>query len=95
VAALVAEYQAGEGMKVLAARYGIHRHSVREHLDRAGVDRRPRRLSEEDIDAATAMYEAGSSLSKIGAHFGCDPTTVRRGLRRRGVVMRRPWDHLG
>ncbi len=70
--------------------------TISGHLDRAGVRRRPRSLSEAQIDEAVELYESGLSLEKksglslekIGNRLGFDSTTVLKELRLRGVRMR-------
>ena len=81
-------------MHVLARTYGLHRHSVRAHLTKAGVEIRRRGLTEPQIDEAVRLYLAGSSLAKLGEQFGCDHTTVRRALKRRGLSLRKPWGQI-
>jgi hypothetical protein len=91
-AQLVVEYESGVEMYVLAERYGIHRHSVRAHLDRAGVVVRPRGLSEIQTDEAVRLYVAGWPLVRLAERLGCDHETVRRALKLRGVVLRKAWE---
>jgi len=92
VAQLTADYQAGADMNTLARLYGIHRHSVRAHLARAGVAVRLKGLSELEADEAVRLYMAGYSLVTLASQFGCDHETVRRALKLRGVVLRMPWE---
>ncbi len=87
VAQLVAAYEAGADMNELAKLYGVHRHSVRAHLDKAGVELRRQGLTEPETAEAERLYVAGVSLAKLGVKFGCDHTTVRRALLRRGLVL--------
>ncbi len=91
VAKLVAAYEAGLDMNELAKLYGIHRHSVRAHLDKAGVELRRRGLTQAQVDEAVRLYVTGSSLARLGQQLGCDHTTVGRALRHRGVALRSPW----
>jgi DNA-directed RNA polymerase specialized sigma24 family protein len=86
--ALVAAYDAGTSINELAATYGIHRTTVVDHLDRAGVSRRPTPLAEVDIDALVQLYAQGWSLAKIARQFGVQPTSVYYRLVRAGVAMR-------
>ncbi len=85
---LVADYQDGVMIRELAEQFGIHRGTVVEHLDRAGVERRidavKRRLEE-----ARSLYESGWSLTRVGAHLSVHPETVRRTLKAAGVRLRR------
>ena len=41
VAEVVEAYRRGAGVRELARRYGVHRHTVDRHLERAGVVKRP------------------------------------------------------
>lgn len=72
----------------LAKKYGVHRATISGHLDRAGVTKRPRSMSQAQIDEAVRGYTAGQSLEKIGKRLGFDSTTVLKELRLRGVQMR-------
>ena len=85
---------AGADMSILSTQYGIHRHSVRAHLARAGVAVRAKGLSEPETEEAVRLYAAGLSLVKLSERFGCDHETVRRALKLRGVVLRKPWERL-
>ena len=72
----------------IAKEFKIHRVAVSKHLERAGVTKRPRSLSEVWIDETVQDYDAGQSLEKIGKRLGFDSTTVFKELRLRGVKMR-------
>lgn len=77
----------------LAKEFKIHRVTVSKHLERAGVTKRPRSMSEVQIDEAVQDYAAGRSLEKIGNLLGFDSTTVLKELRLRGVRMRDAHGH--
>jgi DNA-binding CsgD family transcriptional regulator len=89
---LVSEYAAGDDMKVLAARWGLHRLTVAAHLRRAGVKLRRQGLAGGDLEMAARLYAEGWSCQRLAERFDCDAETARRALRRAGLVMRRPWD---
>ena len=72
----------------IAKEFKIHRATVSQHLERAGVSKRPRSMTAEQIDEAVQDYVAGQSLQKIGNRLGFDSTTVLRELRRREVQTR-------
>ena len=72
----------------IAKEFKINRVTVSKHLERAGVSKRPRSMSEEQIDTAVWDYATGQSLEKIGNRLGFDSTTVLKELRLRGVRMR-------
>jgi len=69
-------------------RFGIDRETIRRILNQAGVPRRPRGLTAEQVDQAVILYAGGVSLARIGARFGVDAKNVRRRLLEREVVMR-------
>ena len=72
----------------IAKVFKIHRATVSQHLDRAGVSKRQLSMSEAQIDEAVQDYVAGKSLEKIGNRLGFDSTTVLKELRHRNVKMR-------
>lgn len=82
------EYQAGHMMKEIAARHGIHRVTVSEVLDRTGTAKRPKGMSQSQVDMAARLYESGLSLVSVGAQLGFNATTVRTMLLRRGITTR-------
>jgi len=84
----VAEYQAGQTMKAIAAKHGIHRVTVSEVLDRTGAAKRPKGMSPSQVDMAAPLYESGLSLASVGVQLGFDATTIRTMLLRRGVTTR-------
>lgn len=79
---LVADYESGVGIKKLAVRYHIHRHTVGMILDRYGIIRRPRGIPPERLGEVIASYQAGSSLAAIAAELSVAPGTVRLALQR-------------
>lgn len=89
IAALTDGYRTGAAVKELATRFGIHRTTVSQHLDRNGVTLRRRGLDDEQVDQAVHLYRRGWSLARIGAHLEADAHTVRSALRARGVQMRK------
>jgi DNA-binding CsgD family transcriptional regulator len=93
IEALVAGYQAGETQRQLATRFGIHRHTVRDHLQADGVEARFKPMTVEQIEEAARLYAVGLSVKAIGVELGVHGATVNNVLRRHGVVMRNPWDH--
>lgn len=82
----------------LARRLGVPYGRVLDELRRAGVttnrrrQRRPRKLSADDIAWATARHVVdGWSLGPIAEHLSCTTVTVSRALKANGVdVSRRP-----
>ena len=91
-AQLVAEYQAGDDMTVLAARWGLHRTTVASHLRRAGVALRRQGVPADRLDEAVRLYAEGWSCQRLAERFDCDDETVRQALKRTGVQLRSPWE---
>ncbi|MFL6136695.1 MAG: helix-turn-helix domain-containing protein [Frankiaceae bacterium] len=87
---LIAQHRAGESTRALAQAYGLSKSGVLHLLDRHGITRRYRVLSQGQVEEAQRLYEAGQSLARLGATFGCSPNTIRRALMRAGVPMRDP-----
>ena len=86
-------YQQGRSLPSLAARYGIHRGTVKDHLRRAGVPIRPghqAKLSETDKDEIARLYEAGLSIHKLALLFSVTDNPVHKALKECGVRMRDP-----
>jgi DNA invertase Pin-like site-specific DNA recombinase len=83
-------YRAGSTVRQVAARFGINRTTVLEHLDRLGIPRRAnqRKLTDQQVAEARRLYEEGQSLADLGSRFGVHSETVRRELSRVGVVIR-------
>lgn len=86
--AIVAEYKAGQTMKEIAVRHGIHRVTVSEVLNRTGTEKRPKSMSPAQAKRAAHLYASGLSLAGVGAQLGFNPTTIRVTLQRHGIVMR-------
>jgi transposase-like protein len=77
----------------LAARFSIHRGTVKDHLRRAGIPIRPgnqAKLSEEDKDEITKRYVAGLSIHKLALQFGVTDNPVHHALKERKVIIRDP-----
>ena len=92
VTELVDEYRAGTNINELAARFGVHRTTVTQHLHRNGVRMRRRGLEDHEIDYAVDLYQQGLSLVRIGARLDVHAETVRQALLARGIRMRAPWE---
>ncbi|MEO7016411.1 MAG: helix-turn-helix domain-containing protein [Leifsonia sp.] len=86
-------YQQGQSLPSLAARYGIHPATVKDHLRRDGIPIRPgnqAKLSEEDKDEIARLYESGLSIHQLALRFGVTDNPVHKTLKERGVRMRDP-----
>ena len=71
-------------------RYGIHRTTVRGHLEQLGVERRAhvRKLTDEQVVRAAKLYATGLSLAAVGSRLGVDGQTIRKEFRTAGVPVR-------
>lgn len=91
VAELVEAYRHGVEMNELARRYGVHRHTVDRHLERAGVSKRPMvKMTAERVTKAKELYEQGWSTQRIGRELSASQSTIYKALKRAGVRMRPP-----
>jgi transposase-like protein len=85
---LIGSYEAGETVKDLALRHGLHRETVSNILTRHGIARRPTGIPTERVAEVIADYENGLSLAAIGAKLSVDPATVSLALCKAGVEPR-------
>jgi len=86
--ALIVAYEDGLTREDLASAFAIDRLTAARHLERHGVSRRGRKLTDEQVAEAAELYEAGWSLSRIGEKYGVWGQSVRYRLRKAGVQMR-------
>ena len=87
---LVAQYQAGSTIEMLASKFGVHRTTVMDHLKRRAVPHRtPRKLTDDMVAEAAQRYASGETLAEIAAVFDISPSTLARELRLAGVTIRR------
>ncbi len=93
VDALVAAREAGAEINHLAAEFGVHRATVINHLNRAGVPGRKRQgrtLSPDQVRAAGELYASGVSLIEVGERFDVDRRYLRKVLPVAGFELRSP-----
>jgi lambda repressor-like predicted transcriptional regulator len=88
IAALIADYGAGMLVRDLAAKYGTHRVTVTDIVNRAGVELRFRGLTEKQVEEANQLYMSGQSLAQVGRRLGFSPTTISNALKKNGVALR-------
>jgi hypothetical protein len=79
---LVREYEAGDDMTALAARWGIHRTTVAGHLARVGVVLRRQGVQGNRPREAARLYGKGWSCQRLAEGYGCHSETVRQALTR-------------
>lgn len=85
---LVVAYQAGATVYELAAKFGIHRNTVGDHLRARGINTQPPALTAEETRGAADLYRSGQSLAKIATKYGISPHGVSNHLRTAGVLLR-------
>lgn len=90
VSQLVLEYLGGDLVSTLAARYGLHRTTVNEHLRRRNIPMRAKGLLPFQAGESVLLYEEGYSLASIGRHFGVSGNTVKNVLIKSGIRLRGP-----
>ena len=85
-----AKYRQGRSLDDLARKFGVHRRTVADHLERLGVARRVNllKLTQADIERAISQYQAGDSLATVGKILNVGASTVQRALKRAGVAIR-------
>jgi DNA invertase Pin-like site-specific DNA recombinase len=86
---VVLRYENGEPGAALANEFGIHRATLFNIVQRAGLTSRYNILSNDDIHLAESMYEAGQSLATIADHFGVSDGTVLYVFRKLEIRTRR------
>lgn len=81
--------RAGERGTCVARARSIYKFTVTDHLNRAGVMRRLRGMSDDmEINWAVRLYASGLSLARIGERLGFSARTIQSRLRERGVCFR-------
>jgi hypothetical protein len=88
VDALVAGYQAGLTLDELSSAFSVDPGTAAKHLERRGVTRRGRKLTDDQVVEAAALYESGWSLSQLGARYGVYAQSIGYRLKRAGVPLR-------
>ncbi len=91
VVELAQSYRRGAAVLELARRFGVHRHMVDRHLQRAGVAKRPMvKIRSKLLAKAVELYEQGLSVAKVGKTLGVSASTVYSTFAREGVRMSPP-----
>lgn len=93
---MLADYEEGVPVQVIAAKFGVHRATVSELARRAGIPAREPGLPAKDHKRAATLYEAGLTLAQIAEQLSVSVETVRAAvvveggqIRPRGRVSRR------
>jgi transposase len=89
---LIAAYEVGAGITVLARRFRINKRRVTQVLNEGGVNwRHPggkRRFGDEDAAEFARAYHSGETLTEIGRRYAVSTQVVRHYLIRAGVQLR-------
>lgn len=85
---LVADYEAGMPVRVIAAKYGVHRGTIPTIIRRAGAVVRLSGLSEEERERACSLYEGGMTLTQVAQSMGIGDETVRQAVVDKGGMIR-------
>lgn len=87
---MLAAYDAGDRVIDIAARFGVSRTTVIDHVGRRGLPRRSDAgWSDDELRAAANLYANGHALAAVGHQFGVDASTVANRFRRAGLPVRR------
>ncbi|QOL36398.1 hypothetical protein [Bifidobacterium subtile] len=89
-AEVVADYERGDAVKDIAARYGIHRVRVTEILGRAEVPTRRYGLPEQVRKEAARLYTQGLGIRAVADRLGISYEGARAGIVGCGSVLRPP-----
>jgi hypothetical protein len=86
---IIDAYLGGASIREVAALTGTHEWKVRDVLVQAGVPRRRKALSAQQVDALIDDYADGLLISALAAKYGVDEAAVcyhcrKRGIKRRG-----------
>jgi transposase len=87
-AKVVADYERGDAVKDIAARYGIHRATVTEILGRAEVPTRRYGLPELVRRQAARLYMQGLGIRAVADRLGISYEGARAGIVGYGVALR-------
>jgi hypothetical protein len=71
-----------------ASAFTVDPSTAAKHLERRGVVRRGRKLTEEQVAEAAELYRAGWSLSQLGERYGVFAQSIGYRLKRAGVELR-------
>ncbi len=78
----------GKTIRELTVQFGFHKTTVTAVLERAGINRRIRTISAEEVAQAAQLYNEGLSTAVIGARLGFSPETIHSNFMRQGMEIR-------
>jgi len=74
--AIVEAYRSGQGVLVVARRFGVHRSTVTRLLRQAGVPRRSSALTRDSVGAVRYYYATGHNIIQTAQYFGVSKSTL-------------------
>lgn len=88
-------YLAGATLSELSERFGRHRRTISNDLDRQGVARRYRLVEGKRLQQAIQSYQSGMPVISIAKELGVAGDTVHKALTKAGVKLRprRGWEY--
>jgi len=93
-AALASAYRAGERVTTLAARYGISRETLLQHLKKHGAAKGLNAFTPEKAQRAVELYVAGMTLAEAAAATDSNSRSIVLELEARGIPRRRRGQRL-
>ena len=85
---LVADYEAGMPVRIIAVKYGVHRGTIPAFVLRSGGQLRSTGLNNDRRASAAILYRDGHTLQEVADRLGIDPKTVRNAVVAEGVTLR-------
>jgi hypothetical protein len=85
---LIAAYQGGMTLDELASAFAVEAGTAAKLLERRGVARRGRKVTDKQVAEAAELYRAGWSLSQLGERYGVYTQSMGYRLKRAGVTLR-------
>lgn len=87
-AVLVADYEAGMPVPMMATKYGVYRSTVPSLVRRAGAVVRFAGPSDEERERASSLYESGMTLKQVAQLLGIGDGAVRQAVVDEGGTIR-------
>jgi hypothetical protein len=82
---MIVDYQAGASSRELAAKYDLPKSSVLILLRNEGVVRPPPRISDEQVESASALIRQGKSVAIVADELGLAVRSLYHQLKVRGL----------